>query len=55
MAAIAGRRTQIGVKEFGGDVDVPYDDTAQLMYYLNCKYTTGIGTGKQVPTGIGAP
>ena len=35
MAAFMGR-TEIGVKKFGEDVDVPEHPVAKLMYYFHC-------------------
>lgn len=35
--SVVGTRTEIGVRETGGTVQVPGADTAKLMYYLDCK------------------
>jgi len=45
MAAIFGSRTELGIKETGSVTSVSNDDTAKLMYYLDCKnlrYIIGI-------------
>ena len=35
--AFAGNKTEIGIKATGSKCTVPDNDTAKLMYYLNCK------------------
>jgi len=37
MAAIFGSKTKVGIKDTTTAVSVPNDDTARLMYYLDCK------------------